>query len=441
MIFKTGLQILSSLGLALLIYFLGFQQGCSSQVMFGALENLSCDDFPEHSNCGVQRVEMPHPIKRDQPKATPVKSPEKPIDPIPEEPPQFFLKYNYHISLGEVAFLFVLDISSSTAVEHRSLAQQLSPFLHSIKDLKYHVGLITMDISSSPGNPVRGAYYQDGKFIPIGGRAYLSNTQLGSHPDPSVIEAFKQALEREETKRCDKRNQPKASGNKYDRYFEGGEQNPVSCPSSDERGTYAMNLAVRNDNTGFFNRNHVIFIPISDEDVRSGKDFYNQVDMEEYQPEELDKPEILVDTISKTFPDTRTFSFHPIIIPPGDSSCLERQSRDRDGGYGSGRGYYGDLYAQLTKPRNFQHNGNFLRGNVISICDKNYRSQLSRISLFAQRSRVPLPCNDPESIDLFVNGRRVSSEYEIEGRTLYINSERSLTLSSRVEIEVYCREK
>lgn len=429
MILKTSLKILSSLGLACLIYFVGFQQGCSP-VLFDSLEPLSCDEFPAQSGCQQVRV----------------LDPEAPGGPSelgsPDIPEEYFWKYNYHISLGEVAFLFVLDNSSSTAVEHRSLSQQLSLFLRSIKNLRYHVGLITMDISNSPGNLVRGAYYQDGKLIPIGGRTFLTNANLGSDPDSSVVASFRKALEREETIRCDKRNQPKESGNKYDRYYR-GEQSAVPCPSSDERGTYAMNLAVQNPTyREFFNRDHVLFIPITDEDVRSGKEFYNQPDFEEYRPEEMDLPETLVNTIFKTFPRSRTFSFHPIIIPPGDSNCLREQNKDKDGGPGTGRGYYGRLYAELARPgRQFYDYGNFVRGGVISICDRNYRSQLAKISLFAQESKIPLPCSDPESVQLFANDRRVDSDYRIEGRTLYISSERALTLSSKVEVEVYCKEK
>jgi len=433
MIFKTGLKTLSSLFLAFVIF-----KACSP-VSFESLETIPCDEFPEQSGCQFVEVDTPPP-NRDpvEPRPTPI-SPTPTPTPTPQEAPKIYLKYNYDISLGEVAFLFVLDISSSTAVEHRNLASQLSPFLHSIKDLKYHVALITMDISSSPNNPVRGAYYQDGQFIPIGGRPYLSNTNLGFSPDSATIESFERALEREETIKCDKRNQPRQSGNKYDRLYE-GQQSAISCPSSDERGTYAMNLALQNPSyREFFNRDHVIFIPISDEDVRSGEDFYNQSDMEHYRPEDLDEPSTLIDTISRIFPRSRTFSFHPIIIPPGDSSCLTRQNRDRNSGQGSGRGYYGELYAQLTRPRNFHHEGNFLRGDIISICDRNYESQLSRISLYAQRSRIPLPCHDPESVELFSNGRRVGSDYEIEGRTLYVSPSRSsFTLSSRVEVVVYC---
>ena len=438
MVFKTSLKVLSSLGLAVLLYFFGFQQGCSP-VLFDSLEPLSCDEFPEGSNCEMVRVELPPEQDRsrqDQDEKT------RDRESKPPAPAVRYVKYNYEITLGKVAFLFVLDISSSTAIEHRSLGQQLSPFLKSIKYLKYHVGLITMDISASPNNPVRNAYYQDGKLIPIAGQPYLTNPSLGDSPPPAVIASFQKALEREETRRCDIKNQPKKSGDKYDRYYE-GDQRTIPCPSSDERGTYAMNLAIRNPAyREFFNRDHVLFIPVTDEDIRSGAEFYNQPGFEEYRPESLDQPETLVDTISATFPRSRTFSFHPIIIPPGDEACLREQNKNRDGGPGSGRGYYGKLYAELVRPNNFLSlSGNFLRGSVISICDRNYKSQLAQVSLFAQTSKIPLPCFEPEYVHLFANGRRVESDYNIEGRSLYMRSKGTLALSSKVEVEVLCKEK
>ena len=437
MIFKISVKVLSSLGLAVLIYFVGFQQGCSP-VMFDSLEPLSCEEFPAQYGCKKVKVSIsPEDIDDPLEKKSPRIEKKSPRKELPKE--EAFWKYTYHVSLGEVAFLFVQDISSSTAKEHRNIGSQISDLLYDIKDLKYHIALITMDISS-PDNHVRGAYYQDGKFIPIGGQSYLTNTNLGFNPDPSVVAKFKKALEREETRKCDIRNQPKQSNNKYERIFYQPEREVIDCPSSDERGTYAMNLAVNNPAyREFFNRDHVIFIPISDEDVRSGAEFYNQAGFEEYKPEDLDLPATLVATIFKTFPRSRTFSFHPIIIEPGDEDCLKKQNKNTDGGPGTGRGYYGHLYEELAKSRDFYTYGNFVRGNTISICDRDYGSQLKRIALFAKESKIPLPCDDPERVKLLVNGRKVSSDYRVEGRNLYVSSGKSLTLSSRVDVEVYCK--
>ena len=440
---QNTIKFFSSLVLAVLIYFVGFQQGCSP-VVFDTLEPLSCEEFPNQSRCERVRVEAPKPTptgsdELPQP-ATELPQPAAELPQPAAELPQAFWKYNYEVSLGEVAFLFVIDNSGSMAVEHRNLSDQLSRFLQSIKYLKYHIAVITTDISSSPGNQVKGAYYQDGKFIPIGERLFLTNENLGSSPSSSVIQDFKKALEREETIKCDKRNQPRKEGNKYDRYYE---ENEISCPSSDERGTYAINLAVQNPMyRSFFNRDHVMFIVVSDEDIRSGEDFYEQLDFEEYQLEDKDSPEVLVNEIFKIFPKSRNFSFHPIIIPPRDRDCLEKQNRNADGGFGSGRGYYGKQYARLARPNaDFSQYRNLVRGNIISICDRNYRTQLEKISLFAQKSRIPLPCENPESVFLYVNGQKVSSEKKIEGSTLNITSSREVKLSSRLEVEVYCKEQ
>ena len=435
---QNAIKLFSSLGLAVLIYFIGFQQGCSP-VVFDTLKPLDCEEFPDQSRCERVRVEAP---KQPANETDPLPADPSPVSsPVEEPAPQVFWKYNYIVSLGEVAFLFVIDNSSSMAVEHRNLSSQLSDFLRSIKYLKYHIAVITTDISASPGNQVKGAYYQDGKFIPIGRRLFLTNENLGSSPSSSVVKDFKKALEREETTSCDKRKQPRESGNKYDRYYE--RQNAVSCPSSDERGTYAINLAVQNPSyRNFFNRDHVMFIVVSDEDIRSGEDFYEQLDFEEYQLEDKDAPEVLVNEIFKVFPRSRTFSFHPIIIPPRDKDCLERQNRDADGGPGSGRGYYGKQYARLARPSaDFSQYKNLVRGNIISICDRNYTSQLKKIAGFAQESRIPLPCENPESVFLYVNGKKARSEKKIESSALYITPSQDVKLSSRLEVEVYCKEE
>ena len=441
MFFKRVLKFLSSLSLAGLLYFVVFQQQGCSDVTFDSLEPLSCDEFPVESHCTRVRVEAPPDGDFEE---TPVAPPE-------EEGPResvesvhhrvYYDKYNYFISLGRVTFLFVLDTSSSMAKEHRNLADQISPFLNDIRDLRYNIGVSTMDISESSDNLVKDAYYQDGKLIPIGGRDWLTNTQLGQYPDKRVINDFKRALEREETKKCDLREQPRETGNRYERYFlQRGLGEEVSCPSFDERGTYSMKKTVENPRySEFFNKSHVLFIPVSDEGIRGGEDFYSQYGNEKYRLEDEDLPETLLSVLFKKFPRSRTFSFHPIIIAPRDHACLKSQNRDSGKGHGSGNGYYGYLYAKLTRPHKFNYeNSNFLRGNTISICNRHYKSQLSQISIFVQEAKVPIPCHDPYSVYLRVNGRKVDADYRIEGRTLYIAPENRLSLSSEVEVEVYC---
>ena len=450
--FYHFLKISSAFILALLVYFVGVQQGCSP-VLYGTSENMPCEEFPSQARCQVKRAsytceEKPEQAHCSRPRPKPLTpeqdSPRRASQPkVPEPPPQHYLEYTYDVSLGEVDILFVIDNSSSMAEEHRSLARQFRSFLNDLRDVRYHVAVITTDISSSPNNPNRNEWFQDGRFIPIGKRKFLRNENLGGQPSQQVIEDFKTAIEREETKRCDLKNQPRESNDKYARLYQ-KTQDPVGCPSSDERGTYAINMALRNPSHRAFFRPeaHFMIVILSDEDIRSGEEFYNQPGFEAYQPEAYDEPETLVENIYNSFFErTKTFSVHSIIIPPGDSRCLAEQNRNRARGPGSGRGYYGKEYARLSKAdRELKAYGNLLDGSVISICSRNYGYQLRRVAVSAQISRVPLPCAKPESIDLYVNGARVRSDNEIEGRTLLVKPRSDVSLSARLKVQVICPE-
>ena len=451
----------SALLLAVLIYFVGMQQACSP-VQYGNVGTLSCEDFPEGANCQVRPVvfsceEKPNQAKcrkaespvqqrnpRENPRENSRKNPREKEEYFrerkPSPPPQHYCEVSHELSLGKVDILFVIDNSSSMAEEHRTLARQFSSFLNDLKDVNYHIAVITTDISASPENPVRNQRYQDGRFIAIGKRKFLKNENLGGRPSQKAVEDFKQAIEREETKRCDRQNQPQPARNEWDRRYQKTEQ-AVGCPSGDERGTYAVNMALRNSAYRAFFRpdSHFMIVFLSDEDVRSGEEFYNQMGLEHFRPEREDQPETLVQNIFSRFHPTKTASFYSIIIPPGDSACLSEQNRNRAGGAGSGRGYYGREYARLSRPdRDLKGYGGILDGEVISICSRNYGNQLKRVAVSAQTSRVPLLCPKPESIDLYVNGSRVRSEQSIEGRTLIISPRGDIPLSSRLKVVEIC---
>ena len=344
----------------------------------------------------------------------------------------------YEISLGEIEIIFVIDNSSSMAREHRSIAKQVSRFLSAIKDLDYRIAVITTDISSSPENPVRNAYYQDGKFIPIGRRIYLRNENRGKEPSPQVVQDWINAMVRRETTRCDSRNQPK----KYDSddyYAE--ESSTIECPSHDERGIYALNKAIRNPKHGGFfdSKTHLMIAVLSDEDNRSSRKYIEEPGNEIYEYEEFDYPEVLVQSFEERFPEKKTFSVHPIIIPPGDRSCLEKQNSSRNKGAGSGRGYYGKEYAWLASgDSNLTRSGRLLKGEVISICHKSYGSQLNKITVAAKTIRIPVPCSQPERVNLYVNNKRIKADYDIKGKTLVMEPGR-VPLTSKVELEVTCR--
>ena len=427
------LKITLALSLALLIYFIGMP-GCSPVQFVGLEENLGCEDYPGiFKNCRTELVNSPD----TKPKTSP------PNTQTPPPPSKHYLRSYYDVSLGKVDIIFVIDNSSSMAKEHRSLAKQFKSFLNQIRDVKYHIAVITTDISTSPENPVRNAKYQDGKFIFIGGQEFLTNENLGGNPSPSIVEAFKQAIERKETKQCDSRNQPYSSDNQYDPLYEkkGGEA--VVCPSHDERGTYALNLAIENtDQRAFFRKTaHLMVVILSDEDIRSSEEYYTQPGFDHYALEDKDYPEVFVQNIQKFFDPTKSLSVHSIIIPPGDKACLNSQNRHSNRGYGTGRGYYGVQYARLSKARDHEliKFGNLLKGSVISICNRQYGDQLQKVAIFTEMIRVPLPCSEPDSVDLYINDKKIRTNYEIEGRTLIMNPGK-VSLNSRMHVQIICEE-
>ena len=390
------------------------------------------DDGPRERNDDGPRERDDGPRERDSYSPRP-----------PEPPPKDLIKFDYTVSLGQVDIIFVIDNSSSMAIEHQSLAKQFNTFLNAIKNADYHIAVITTDISSSSGNSVRNAYYQDGKFIPIGRRVYLRNENLGGKASSSVLEEFKRAIVRKETERCDTSNQPTRSSGKYDDLWELDEDASIECPSHDERGTYALNLALRNQkHQSFFRpKAHLMVVILSDEDVRSSREHYvNQLGFEQadlYAFEDFDHPEVLVENIHNRFP-FKSASFYPIIIIPRDSACLNQQNRHRSGGQGTGRGFYGVEYDRLAKAQQeLTRYGNLLRGKSISICDKNYGSQLNKIAMEANTIKVSLPCGQPRNVYLYVNERRTRANYKIEARTLIIEPGK-ISLDANLRLAVWC---
>ena len=344
----------------------------------------------------------------------------------------------YDVPARKVDFLMCIDNSSSMAVEHRKIAHQFRRFLPAIKDLDYHFAAITSDISSSPNNPNSGKYWQDGQFLPIGRRRWLRNERIGKRPSKDVVRDFESTITRDETIRCDQANQE-------DR------RDSINCPSSDERCIYSFNLALRNSNhRKFFRRNsHLILIVLSDEDNRSSQDYIDEMlDFgDDYRYEDRDYPETLVRNIFDHFKPSnqrsdqislKKFSFHSIIIPPEDGACLEEQNVNSAGGEGTGRGYYGEEYARLSRgDDDLLDYGNLLEGSVISICRGNYASQLGKIALAANKIIVPLPCTNPMRTTLYVNGKKVSRASLIQGNTLVTNPGK-VPLHANMKMEVTC---
>ena len=408
-----------------------------SQTYFTSLNTISCEDFGN----SIQSIECETEdeyVNDDYSPGTPAKQAKR------------YLRAKYRVALGQVDFVFVIDNSSSMNKEHQSLARQFSSFLSDIRYLDYRIAITTTDISSSPDNPNRGRNFQDGKFVPIAGRAYIENPQVGSKPSSSLVRSFQQAIVRPETLACDNKLYANSShAEDDDEYFRTGvrkakaepTQRNIVCPSSDERGIYAMNLAIMNSGQKRFFRKgaHLIFVVISDEDERSGRGYI--AENPEYEFENGDYPEVLVDQVMNIFGPTKSFSVHSIVTD--SSSCLRSQNRDRGSGAGSGRGYIGDEYIRLSEARDqyLSKYRNLLRGSVISICSRDYGSQLSRVARYAGYIRVPMHCSNPKSLQVSIRGREIRLRgHKIEGRTLIIPPNNQIGITDPLDVSIVCEE-
>ena len=317
-------------------------------------------------------------------------------------------QYKYSVRVGEVEILFVNDNSASMYVEQQKIANQFPAFLDSIKDLDYRIAMITTDVSASPNNSAgakngNGSLW-DGKFISFpGGKSFLSNPAFSNSVHNSNITAFQNTIQRPETLNCDSN---------------GG------CPSSDERGIYALNMALdRSENSSFFRAGgHLAVVILSDEDERSvapGEPSaiinrpLNQglYDLAEYKLKNYDLPLTFVEKFNQHMDSTKSLSVHSIIIKPkavknpdgsvsmttGDAqgdACKNAQNAQVNGQGQAVKGFYGTQYAALSVPSDsMKAAGNIVEGEMGDICANNYTQQLGPIAdKITGLNFVQLPC-------------------------------------------------
>lgn len=168
-------------------------------------------------------------------------------------------QFTYTVRVGDIDILFVNDNSGSMYVEQDKVAKRFQGFLNSLINYNYQIAMITTDISASPNNPPRAVNQngalQDGRFIAFpNGEKILANPSGDLMIHNQNIDGFKQTVRRPETLVCDNAG-----------------FNRDACPSGDERGVYALNMALdRAENSSFFrNTGHLAVIILSDEDERS----------------------------------------------------------------------------------------------------------------------------------------------------------------------------
>lgn len=330
------------------------------------------------------------------------------------------IQFSNTYPMGVVDIIFVIDNSRSMHIEQKSIANQFDEFLDSIRELDYRIALMTVDISDSPNN--RDRTYQDGHFIRLkNGRKYLSNENNRSQHEEN-IRMFKEAVQRPESIEC----------------LEEGQED--ECPD-DERAICALNksLDVSSQKDFFRKTAHLMVIILSDEDERSSEEYRQQqwdLNRVEYRLNACDNPRNFYSKVSRRIGLHTGISVHAIIIPPGDEDCLAEQSD------ALGQGYYGEIYEKFAKP-----SGRILReypyvtsGQILSICDRNFGSQLGRLSDYLQKPLpITLPCEPyrVKNVRLVDDGGSEDVRYELEGKNLRI-LEDQVSLSSRVKVTVQC---
>ena len=324
--------------------------------------------------------------------------------------------------MGVVDIIFVIDNSRSMYVEQQNIANQFDQFLDSIQYLDYHIAIMTVDTSDSPDNKDRT--YQDGHFIRFSnGRKYLANEDKSRSQHRDNIRMFKAAVQRPESIEC----------------TEEGKAN--ECPD-DERAICALNksLDISSQQDFFRKPSHLMVIILSDEDERSSEEYRKQqwdLNRIDYGLRSCDNPQNFYSKVTQRLGVHIGISVHAIIIPPGDEDCLAEQDEVL------GKGYYGHEYKKFARPsgsvlREYPY---IVRGQVLSICDRNYGSQLGRLSEYLQEPLpITLPC-EPFQVQnvrlLDDDGSSENVRYELEGKNLTV-LEDQVSLSSRIRVNILC---
>ncbi len=275
------------------------------------------------------------------------------------------------ISSSKVDIVFVVDNSGSMYVEQVKMANSFPQLLQGMQlsNLDFRIAIITTDVTSTlnPKKALAGlpmGALQDGQFIKFpDGKSFLDNTSS------DIQNQFRSTIQRKETLDC-----------------EGGKFAIDKCPSSDERGIYSANLAVKRNQDNFFRPgSHIAFVFLTDEDVR-GNALKNPANRPELQPQYGDYPESLITSVFKDLGASHTMSSHSIIVEDVvDPNCLQKQLYQNNNEYILAQ--IGTFYRSLSDRNRLSRlnpsvtldsyaPGKLLFGTVGSICAQDYTAQL-----------------------------------------------------------------
>jgi hypothetical protein len=367
--------------ISLVLVAAGIVAGCSD-VGFKSVPKLSCSD-----------------IARDQ-------------NTTCENKPNF-VQVTFTFGVGDVDILFVDDNSGSMFMEQQKMANAFPNFLSTLSNLFYQIAIVTTDVSASPGNaaprPANGnGAFQDGKFLVFQDEQKVSSgLTMIDRSTPNAESLFRGTIQRQESLDCDKSGFLAAA-----------------CPSSDERGIYAANLAIKRGNKKFFRPGaHLAVVVLSDEDERG----QGGVKVGDPQLEADDLPVSLLTSLSEFYP-TKSLSVHSIVT--NDEACRKLQTQTSQYGGKPTLGFIGLQYMALSSPTaDLLSVGNLLNGVVGSICADNYVSQMGNVGLNIRDNTDNAPkqlaCTpDPSEMKVVTNptGYENQIQYSIDSQNRIVFS-------------------
>lgn len=301
-----------------------------------------------------------------------------------QKPPDLVVQ---DISASKVDIVFIDDNSGSMYVEQVKMARSFPALRQGLElnGLDYRIAIITTDVVSADNpkkelNGLPAGALQDGRFIAFpDGNLFLDKNSR------DIERQFRNTIQRKETLDCEDDN--------FD---------AAKCPSGDERGIYAANLAIRRNEADFFRPgSHIAFIFLTDEDVRG----YALKNPDKYKPLAGDYPETLVRSVYEILGPSHTMSSHAVVVQ--NETCRDAQLFQTNRPDILAR--IGTFYMSLSDPNSTSRRdnskqlkdyapGKLLKGTVGSICASNYTAQIGSILKILKQdadkyvSRADLDC-------------------------------------------------
>lgn len=301
------------------------------------------------------------PVKFDSSPApkTPALSCNSSGRPCVEEPGINSFDYSITVESGKGDVLFAIDNTASMSPIQNEINLRFPNFIQGLGALQYRIAVVTTDVAKDAGRLV----------TMIDGSKYISPTTTNPQG------AFEAAIKRNETLTCEQylreRNCSNNECSDYSNY----------CPSEDSRAIYAANLVVGRGTSEFLRDNiplSVIIVSNGDSRASGGRDSDGR-----YPLTADDYPSSLIQRVNSTFASSKSLRVHSIIVPDGDTGCLNAQRVN----YGANSlfGWEGRIYQQLTQATG---------GTVGSVCAGNYTAQLGQIAstIVNQPASIDLPC-------------------------------------------------